>query len=83
MAKKPKMTGLFDKTESEAKTDDPIESWGVGMKASEWRDVEKIAAELGTSRHKIAAYGLRYFLSAYHEGKIKPETKKTQTLPGL
>lgn len=70
------------KTEQPAQ-DDPIESNGVGLKASEWREIEKIAEELGANRHKIAAYGLRYFLKAYRAGEIRPETKKTQTLPGL
>jgi hypothetical protein len=63
--------------------DDPVESNGVGLKASEWREIEAIAQELGTNRHAVAAYGLRYFLKAYRAGKIQPETKKTQTLPGL
>jgi hypothetical protein len=63
--------------------DDPIESNGVGLKASEWRELEAIAQELGKNRHYVAAYALRYFLKAYRAGDIKPETKKTQTLPGL
>jgi hypothetical protein len=64
---------------------DIIRSRGIGLKLSEWEDVDKIAAELGITPHAIAAYGVRYFLKAWHEGKIKTETqvKKTKTLPDL
>ena len=65
------------------KLDDIIKARGVGLKVSEWEEVEKIADDLGTTPYAVAAYGIRYFLKAWHEGRIKPETKKTQTLPDL
>jgi LDH2 family malate/lactate/ureidoglycolate dehydrogenase len=64
---------------------DIIKSRGVGLKQSEWAEIDQIAAELDTTPHSIAAYGVRYFLKAWREGKVKPQThvKKTQTLPDL
>jgi len=65
------------------KNQDIIRSRGVGLKVSEWDEIEKIAGGLGMTPHAVAAYGVRYFLKAWHEGKIKPLTKKTQTFPDL
>jgi hypothetical protein len=63
--------------------DDIIRSRGIGLKLSEWEEIDKIAAELGITPHAVASYGVRYFLKAWHEGKIKPQVKKTQSLPDL
>jgi len=61
---------------------DIIEARGVGLKKSEWAELEKIATELGgMTLHAVTAYGVRYFLKAYRAGKIKPVS--TQTLPDL
>lgn len=65
------------------KVDDAISARGVGLKFSEWEEVEKIAADLGIKPYALAAYAIRYFLKAWHEGKIKPQVKKTQSLPDL
>ncbi len=65
------------------KVDDSIKARGVGLKLSEWEEIEKIADDLGATPYAVAAYGIRYFLKAWHEGKIKTETRKTQTLPDL
>ena len=62
---------------------DIIKTRGLGLKLSEWEDLEKIAAELEITPHAVAAYGVRYFLKAWREGKIKPQVKKTQSLPDL
>ena len=63
---------------------DIIEARGVGLKKSEWAELKKIAGELGgETLHAVSAYAIRYFLKAYRAGKIKPETKRTQTLPQL
>ena len=87
MAKrKPSMTGLFDRTAPEAQPEgerDRVQAHGVGLKRSEWAELESIAGELGITLHAVTAYGVRYFLKAWHAGKIKPETKKTQSLPDL
>ena len=87
MAKsKPSVKGMFEKTTpaaSEKKPKDIIEARGVGLKQSEWAQLEKISKELGVSLHSVTAYGVRYFLKAYQAGKITPETRKTQKLPDL
>jgi len=79
------MTDIFSKTEAAGQSEkDIIEARGVGLKKSEWAELEKIAAELGDmTLHAVTAYGVRYFLKQYQAGKIKPETKKTQSLPEL
>jgi hypothetical protein len=66
-------------------TTDKIQARGIGLKASEWAEVEAIAADLDTTTHAILAYGVRYFLKHWRDGKIKPQTqvKKTKTLPDL
>lgn len=65
------------------KVDDSIKSRGVGLKLSEWEEIEKIAADLGIKPYALAAYALRYFLKAWHEGKIKTQSRKTEMLPDL
>jgi hypothetical protein len=65
------------------KKDDIIKARGVGLKVSEWQELEHIAKELGVTVHSLTSYGVRYFLKDYRQGKIKPETKKTQSLPEL
>jgi hypothetical protein len=66
-------------------TKDKIQARGIGLKASEWSEIEKIAADLDTTTHAILTYGVRYFLKHWREGKIKTQTqvKKTHTLPEL
>ena len=63
--------------------DDIIRSRGVGLKISEWNEIEKISRDLDITPHAVAAYGVRYFLKAWQEGKIKTETRKTKNLPEL
>ncbi len=65
------------------KTSDIVKSRGVGLKESEWAEIEQIADDLGVKPYAVAAYGIRYFLKAWHEGKIKTETRKTLILPDL
>ena len=80
MAKdKPDMSNIFAKTEPDAK--DEVKSSGVGLRESEWAKVDAIAAELGQTRHKVAAYALRDFLRRWDAGEIQTETKPS--LPGL
>ena len=76
--------GLFSKTESEqpqAQTTDEVKSSGVGLRESEWQQIEAIAEEMGITKHAVAAYALRYFLKSYDAGEIKTETKPS--LPGM
>jgi hypothetical protein len=65
------------------RTDDKIQTRGIGLKLSEWGEVDGIAEELELTPHAVIAYAVRYFLKAWHEGKIKPQTKKTHTFPDL
>jgi hypothetical protein len=69
---------LFKKTDSEK---DPIKSRGVGLRESEWAEIEGIADELNTTPHGLAVYAIRDFLTRYKAGEI--ETKTQKTLPGL
>lgn len=82
---KPDMSSIFAKTDqagSETReASGPTVTQGVGLKASEWAEIEDIADELGQTRHAIAAYALRYFLKQYQAGAIQPEQKPT--LPEL
>jgi hypothetical protein len=66
-----------------ANKDDIIKARGVGLKVSEWQELEQIAKDLDVTVHYLTSYGVRYFLKDYRQGKIKPETKKTQSLPEL
>lgn len=63
--------------------DDVIRSRGIGLKLSEWEEIDKIAEALEITPHAVAAYGIRYFMKDYKAGKIKTQTKKTETLPDL
>ena len=78
-----KGAGLFDKTESDepAEIKDEVKSYGVGLHESEWKQYEAIAAELGQTKNKVAAYALRDFLKRWDSGDIETETKPS--LPGL
>ena len=85
MAKKQTVNAdLFAKTdEPQAKQQDPLKARGVGLKESEWLEIESIANSTGKTTHAISAYLLRFGLKAWREGKIKTETKKTIDLPDL
>ena len=81
------MTDLFKKTEPEPgekksakKTDDKIIARGVGLKESEWAELQKVADEQSTNLHAVTAYGVRYFLKEYKAGKVKIKQKNTVTL---
>ena len=52
-------------------------SWGVSLKASEWTEIEKIAAELNMKRGALAALFVRYAVKEYKAGKMKTKTTKT------
>lgn len=83
MAKKPAIGNLFSKTESQPSMgDDKIDAKGVGLKLSEWQEIEDRAKALGMTRHGLAAILLRYGLEHLRTGKIKTktETQKTITL---
>ena len=53
---------------------DPVKARGIGLRLSEWADLDKIAAELGIKPHALAAHALRDWLKRYAAGEIPTET---------
>ena len=66
-------------------TKDFIRANGVGLKESEWKDIEDISCELGFgwTRNAVSAYALRWFTKAYKLGFIKAKEGKIVILPSL
>jgi hypothetical protein len=92
MAKeKPDMTNIFAKTEPDGphesplpekiEKEDPVKAIGIGLKESEWEKMGEIADDLLMTRHALAMYALRDFMSRYDTGEIKTQTKPS--LPPL
>lgn len=54
---------------------DPVGSFGVDLRASEWQRFDAIAAEMGLTRHKVATGALRSFLKQYEAGEIQTVKK--------
>ena len=76
------LTDIFKKTtqgESEPQAD-PITSRGVGLRVSEWAEVDRIAAEWNVTPHSVAVMGVRYFLAELAAGNIETETEKKVTI---
>ena len=48
--------------------DDPVGSFGVDLRTSEWQRLDAIAAEMGVTRHKAAAWAVRAFLKQHEAG---------------
>ena len=63
--------------------DDIVKPRGVGLKISEWQEVDEIADELGWKPHAVLVYAVRYFLKAYRDGEIKTKTRTTKELPEI
>lgn len=70
-------------TKKNLPTDDLVKSRGLGLRISEWEEIDQIADELSWKPHAVVAYGVRYFLKAWQEGKIKTTTRTTKELPEL
>ena len=89
MAKTVKQPGMTRKDKATNKTDkqsqagdSPVITKGLGLRLSEWQELEDLAAELGLqSRHAMTAYAVRYFIKQYRAGEIEMQSR--QTLPGL
>lgn len=60
---------------------DKIQARGIGLKTSEWAELEKIAAEIGITGHAAALWAIRHFMNEYKAGRIKTQAKKVQALP--
>ena len=82
-----KEASLFEKTESAqpqespAKPKDEVKSYGVGLRESEWLQIEAIAAEMSITKHAVAAYALKDFLKRWDAGEI--ETQARPSFPDL
>lgn len=83
MAKKKPNLNIFAKTAAPAAAaadEDKKVSFGVTLKASEWAEIESLAASLSMKRGPLAVSLLRYGLQALKAGKIKTKTSKTLDL---
>ena len=65
------------KTIGAEKPKDPVDPYGVGLRKSEWRRYEEIAAEMQMTKHGVALFALRYFLKQYDAGEIETGTRPT------
>jgi hypothetical protein len=61
-----------------ATLDDPESSFGVDLRASEWQRLDAIAAEMGVTRQKAAAWAVRAFLKQ-HEAWGNQTVKKARS----
>lgn len=48
--------------------DDPESSFGIDLRASEWQRLDAIAAKMGVTRQKAAAWAVRAFLKQHEVG---------------
>lgn len=82
--KKPALNiDLFARTERPAETEtpaDPITAKGVGLRTSEWAEIDALAKANGMNRHELAVKLLRYGLDALKAGRIKSKSQKTLDL---
>lgn len=61
---------------------DPITSYGIGLRASQWAGFAAIAAELGTNYHDLGVYVLSDFMARWERGERPPtETKQVLKRP--
>lgn len=83
--KKPDMSNIFAKTEKSEEEADKIASRGVGLRESEWAEVDRIAAEQNFTPHSVAAEGLRFFLAELAAGRaqISQEIKTGRINPKI
>ncbi len=84
---KPTTAGMFDATApapaeagKPARGADPVQARGVGLHASEWAEIDRLAGEYGMNSHALALALLRYGLAALKAGKIKTKTQQTLDL---
>lgn len=79
MAKKPALD-LFSQTDRDKAEADIIKTRGLGLKLSEWLEIDELAKILDVTPHAVAVYGVRYFLEQHRAGKVKIQVKKKSTL---
>ncbi len=63
--------------------DDIIKTRGLGLKLSEWEEVDRIAADMEIKPHGVLTFAVRYFLKHWREGKIKTKTETKKKFPDL
>lgn len=61
-------------------TGDPVQSMGVGLRASEVAELASIAAGLGVTRNALAAWALRWFLAEHRAGRVTVPVEQTARL---
>lgn len=57
--------------------DNPVISYGVGLRSADWKRFFLIAESLGTTYHELAVYVLLDFLDRWDKGYRPPTETKT------
>lgn len=61
---------------------DPIKSYGIGLRSSEWAKFAAIAEQLGQNYHDLGVYVLLDFMARWDRGERPPtETKQVLKMP--
>jgi hypothetical protein len=55
--------------------DDPIKPRGIGLRVSEWAELEAIAETMHAKTNHLAAWAIRDFVKRYKSGDLPTETK--------
>jgi len=54
---------------------DPVRARGIGLRLSEWSEIDETAHHLGMTPHALAAHAVRDWLKRYYGGEIELETR--------
>jgi hypothetical protein len=82
MAKKQTVdTNLFARTEAapDMSEPDPVRPVGIGLRGSEWGELDLMAAQLGVTRHSLTLWIVRDFIKRFKDG-WRPETDTKRVL---
>lgn len=66
---------LFRPT-GEEEEKDPVNPKGVGLKESEWAEVEEIADDLGVTYHALRVFFMRWAIKQYKAGNVEIPIRK-------
>jgi hypothetical protein len=80
MAKTKPALDMFDKTDRDQAEADIIKARGLGLKLSEWKEIDELAEKLQVTPHAVTVYGVRYFLEQHRAGKVKIQVQTKKTL---
>jgi hypothetical protein len=77
----PQPSGPTDDTRKRRKRDsaDPVKSYGIGLRQSDWAKFSAIASELGISYHDLGVFVLTDFMARWERGE-RPPTETKQVL---